>query len=67
MTACKEALNLSEEAKGKLLNDDYPDNVREFENIIMAAVSMVDGKTILTEKQIIETALEKYSINICIQ
>ncbi|HWQ79909.1 MAG TPA: sigma 54-interacting transcriptional regulator [Anaerovoracaceae bacterium] len=44
---------LSEGAKEKLLHYDYPGNVRELENIIMAAISMADGEQVLTEKHIL--------------
>ncbi|HVI42349.1 MAG TPA: sigma 54-interacting transcriptional regulator, partial [Anaerovoracaceae bacterium] len=49
----KSVHSLSEGAKEKLLHYDYPGNVRELENIIMAAVSMVDEEQILTEKHIL--------------
>ena len=39
----------SEEAKNKLLEYDYPGNIRELENIMMSAVSMADGEHVLTE------------------
>lgn len=38
----KEILSISKEAQDKLLKYDYPGNVRELENIIMAAISMAD-------------------------
>jgi arginine utilization regulatory protein len=44
---------LSEGAKEKLLHYNYPGNVRELENIIMAAISMSDGEQVLTEKHIL--------------
>jgi arginine utilization regulatory protein len=44
---------LSEEAKEKLLCYDYPGNVRELENIIMAAISLSDGDGILTKQHIL--------------
>lgn len=44
---------LSEGAKEKLLHYDYPGNVRELENIIMAAISMADDEQILTDKHIL--------------
>ncbi|WP_326909713.1 sigma-54 interaction domain-containing protein [Sedimentibacter sp. MB31-C6] len=40
----KRDLKLNDEAKEKLLNYDYPGNVRELENIIMAAMSMADDE-----------------------
>lgn len=49
----KRVLGLSEGAKEKLLHYDYPGNVRELENIIMAAISMVDEEQVLTEKHIL--------------
>ena len=44
---------LSDGAKEKLLHYDYPGNVRELENIIMAAISMADEEDQLTEKHIL--------------
>jgi len=49
----KNITGLSEGAKEKLLHYDYPGNVRELENIIMAAISMADEEKILTEKHIL--------------
>ncbi|MEL7655213.1 MAG: helix-turn-helix domain-containing protein, partial [Bacillota bacterium] len=49
----KRVLSLSEGAKEKLLHYDYPGNVRELENIIMAAISMTDEEQSLTEKHIL--------------
>lgn len=43
----KEIWMLSDAAKRKLLEYDYPGNVRELENIIMAGVSMVDNEHVL--------------------
>jgi arginine utilization regulatory protein len=59
---------LSDKAKEKLLDYDYPGNVRELENIIMAAVSMAEDEHILTEKHILvnneEAALHKSSADL---
>ena len=44
---------MSEGAKEKLLHYDYPGNVRELENIIMGAMSMVDDEHILMENHLI--------------
>ena len=44
---------LSDKAKEKLLNYNYPGNVRELENIIMAAISMIDDENVITEKHIL--------------
>ena len=49
----KGVVSLSEGAKEKLLHYDYPGNVRELENIMMAAISMTDEEQILTEKHIL--------------
>lgn len=38
----KEILSISKEAQESILKYDYPGNVRELENIIMAAISMAD-------------------------
>ncbi len=38
----KEVLSISKEAQDSLLRYDFPGNVRELENIIMAAISMAD-------------------------
>ena len=48
----KEIWMISDGAEKKLMNYDYPGNVRELENIIMAAVSMADEGHVLTEKDI---------------
>ncbi len=44
---------LSDKAKEKLMSYNYPGNVRELENIIMAAISMTDDENVLTDKQIL--------------
>ena len=44
---------LSDKAKEKLMNYNYPGNVRELENIIMAAISMIDDENVLTDKHIL--------------
>lgn len=50
----KEVWLLSEKAKEKLLDYDYPGNVRELENIITSAVSMaLPDEHVLTEKHVI--------------
>jgi len=49
----KNVHSISEGAKEKLLHYDYPGNVRELENIIMAAISMADEEMLLTEKHIL--------------
>ena len=50
----KEVWMLSEKAKEKLLDYDYPGNVRELENIIMSAVSMaLEDEHVLTDKHLI--------------
>lgn len=50
----KEVWMLSERAKEKLLDYDYPGNVRELENIIMSAVSMaMEDEHVLTDKHLI--------------
>ncbi|MDD2215708.1 MAG: sigma 54-interacting transcriptional regulator [Eubacteriales bacterium] len=48
----KEVWMLSEKAKEKLLDHDYPGNVRELENIIMAGVSMIEDEHVLTDEHI---------------
>lgn len=57
----KEIWMLSDEAKEKLLSYDYPGNVRELENIIMAAVSMSEGEHALLPKYIQILKGEKYA------
>ena len=44
----KEVWMLSESARAALLEYDYPGNVRELENIIMAGVSMTDDEHVLS-------------------
>ncbi len=47
----KEIWMISDGAEAKLAKYDYPGNVRELENIIMAAVSMAeDGQHVLTDR-----------------
>ncbi len=49
----KEIWMLSNGAESKLMKYNYPGNVRELENIIMAAVSMADdGQHVLTDKDV---------------
>ncbi len=48
----REVWMISEEAKEKLLNYSYPGNVRELENIIMAALAMIENEHILTAEHI---------------
>lgn len=48
----KEVWMLSDGAKAKLMRYDYPGNIRELENIIMAAVSMADDEHVLMEDAI---------------
>lgn len=44
---------ISQKAKKKLLTYDYPGNVRELENIIRAAIAMIDDEEIITDKEIL--------------
>lgn len=46
----KEVWMLSDGALEKLENYDYPGNIRELENFIMSAVSLLDKEHVLTEK-----------------
>ena len=48
----KEVWIVADAAMEKLMNYDYPGNVRELENIIMAAVSLAGKDHVLTEKSI---------------
>jgi len=49
----KTILIISDDAKEKLLHYDYPGNVRELENIIMGALSMVEDEHVLTGNHLI--------------
>lgn len=49
----KEVWLLSEKAKQKLLNYSWPGNVRELENIIMAALSMIEDEHVINENNIL--------------
>lgn len=49
----KQVAGLTPKAKEKLYFYDYPGNVRELENLIMAAVSMAENNEALTEKHIL--------------
>jgi arginine utilization regulatory protein len=55
----KEVSMISEKAKEKLLEYNYPGNVRELENIIMAGVSMTDGHVLTQEQVNITTTKDK--------
>lgn len=46
----REILSISKEAQDCLLNYEYSGNVRELENIIMSAISMVDDSDIILNK-----------------
>lgn len=48
----KQVWMVSDKAMEKLLDYDYPGNVRELENAIMGAVSMADKEHVLTEEEI---------------
>ena len=48
----REIWMISEAAMRKLKNHDYPGNVRELENIIMAAVSMAEDEHVLSDADI---------------
>lgn len=48
----KEVWMMSESALNLLMNHDFPGNVRELENIIISAVSLVGEEHVLTEGQI---------------
>lgn len=48
----KELWMISDKAMEKLMKHDYPGNVRELENIIMAAVSMADKEHVLNDKDL---------------
>ncbi len=48
----KEIWMVSDAARDKLYNYEYPGNVRELENIIMAAVSMADDEHVLQAEDI---------------
>ena len=48
----KEIWMISDKALEKLQQYDYPGNVRELENIIMAAISLADNSHVLTDKDI---------------
>ena len=48
----KQVWMVSDKAKEKLMDYDYPGNVRELENVIMGAVSMADDEHVLDEEDI---------------
>lgn len=48
----KELWMFSEDAKKKLLDYDYPGNIRELENIIMSAVSLADNEHVLSAEHL---------------
>lgn len=61
----KNILVLDDTAKEMLLNYDYPGNVRELENIIMGAMSMVEDEHVLTGDNLMieENSLGGFSNN----
>lgn len=46
----KEVWNISDKAMKILEDYDYPGNVRELENILMAAVSLTEGEHVITDR-----------------
>ena len=48
----KQVWMVSDKAMEKLMDYDYPGNVRELENVIMGAVSMADDEHVLAEEDI---------------
>ena len=48
----KQVWMVSDKAMSKLMDYDYPGNIRELENVIMGAVSMADDEHVLTEDDI---------------
>jgi len=48
----KQVEKVTESAMERLLQYDYPGNVRELENILMSAISLVDNESFLTENLI---------------
>lgn len=57
----KTILIITDDAKQKLLNYDYPGNVRELENVIMGALSMVEDEHILTKDHLIIEEISRIS------
>lgn len=48
----KQVWMFSDSAKAKLVNYDYPGNVRELENIIMSGISMTEGEHVLSAEHL---------------
>lgn len=59
----KEIWMISEDAKQKLIDYDYPGNIRELENIIMAAVSLNEGGHVLSADCIRIPERQEYSVS----
>lgn len=57
----KTILIITDDARQKLLNYDYPGNVRELENVIMGALSMVEDEHILTKDHLIIEEISRIS------
>lgn len=56
----KDVWILSDKSKEKLLNYDFPGNIRELENIIMGAISLLDDEHVITDNYIsIHSELDK--------
>lgn len=54
----KEVWLISDKAKEKLINYTWPGNVRELENVIMAALSMIDDEHVINEYNILTPDIE---------
>lgn len=64
----KDVWILSDKSKEKLLNYDFPGNIRELENIIMGAISLLDDEHVITDNYIsINPAFEKSNFNLNIE
>ena len=59
----KQVWLISDKAKEKLLNNTWPGNVRELENVIMAALSMIDDEHVINEYNILTPEIDNYFNN----
>lgn len=59
----KQVWLISDKAKEKLLNYTWPGNVRELENVIMAALSMIDDEHVINEYNILTPEIDNYFNN----
>lgn len=65
----KEVWMVSDKAKQMLLHHEWPGNVRELENIVMAALSVIDDGHVITEAHLMieeqEEKKDRFKLDLC--